>query len=58
LPFKESLTLLGSAGLTATCAGWGAHPGKVSAVDYVHPAFNPADPDSVFAHPARPSAAE
>jgi hypothetical protein len=49
VPFKESLTFLDQAGLTATYAGKGTHLGKVSAVEYFNPAFDPSDPESVFA---------
>lgn len=49
LPFKETFTFLGLQGGVASYAGTGTHVGKVSALEYFNPAFNPADPNSVFA---------
>jgi hypothetical protein len=49
LPFKETLTLLSLRGGIATYSGMATHLGKVFAVEYFNPTYNPADPTSVFA---------
>jgi hypothetical protein len=49
LPFKEHLTLVGSAPGEAFYVGNATHLGKVSATEYINPAFDPNDPTSVFA---------